>query len=1133
MKMRTLMADRLFTVMLCFGFVGVSFGQNAITPPYYCGFEDAVENALWELNVGGGLCNDKWYIGSAAFNEGTHSLYISDDDGRDAFFGAKQNVTVVRRAFTIPDGFYEVSFDWRNMAQANSGLYVCLYRQGSTILPPASDPVSAAIPQWVQDTWRDDLVLSDGSVMKCLFGKSDWTTTSFQFSMSGNIPLELAFVWINANTDEKITYPLAACIDNLQITSLECYKPRDFKVDAHCDSVVMSWAGDGFSTYSIEYKPNGASTWRVINDVRGDSYLLTGISEGVYDFRMRTLCFDYVTDKKSYSAYVTQNSQLVFCPGNHCINYVDFTDPSVSCYTGLAGNPNSFVKCDKPVDYGPEEALSRHTVNWTRKVYDPRTGYRLPTIPEGELASIRLGNWLLDGEAERIEFKYRVDAENTPILLMKYAIVFEDPEGHDETDKPYFSLRILDGDGFQIDPACGHVEFYADRNREGWHMEQEEDRDGVQSVIMWKDWTTIGLNVGDYDGQDITIQLETGDCTLLGHYGYAYFSLGCASGEIRTIGCGADDKMEMVAPEGFDYEWYLTEDDVLSRKQSYTVDAADTRTFYCRCSLKEKSGCSFVLSTMVAPREAYADYSYEWKPSNCQNIVRFRNKSHVISFDDDDNIIHTDEPCETTTWTFPGNDIIVENDPVYIFPPEGGTFDFSVKTEISNGKCFDVREGRIKVPSIVATHDTIVDTICHGGFYPFAGKILFKSDTVVHQTFNVAGCDSTVTLFLTVRPKIEDTVLDTTICHGDTLWVSMFSFTEPVNEKSVTLYTDRGCDSTVILNLTILDEVTFTASAIPEKETPNSGAIIIEDAPDNYTWTINGVENGALTGLPGGTYTVVVYNSHGCASKPIEVFIDRECLDVDVAVTGHVVCDGKFTIPFTVNSGFLSDYVISYDQKALDVGFENDSIAFVPGVQTLEVMVPAQCRPDFYTATLTFKDVICEDNVFPLTIEVDYPDTVVAQKWNDVLVVKNSDYNGGYDFSAFQWYRNDVLLPGETKPYIYLSNDEVFDTADEYRVLLTRSNDGVSISSCPVTPVVRSDVKDYPTVTVSQIGAKVMLSGISGIADVCIYDVLGRLIKKETAYGRVSELTMPSMTGVYLLVIEDCVQTVVHKIVIR
>ena len=63
-----------------------ALGQNIhITPPYYCGFEDATENALWELNIGSGTqCNDLWYIGTAAFNEGSHSLYISDNGGLDA-----------------------------------------------------------------------------------------------------------------------------------------------------------------------------------------------------------------------------------------------------------------------------------------------------------------------------------------------------------------------------------------------------------------------------------------------------------------------------------------------------------------------------------------------------------------------------------------------------------------------------------------------------------------------------------------------------------------------------------------------------------------------------------------------------------------------------------------------------------------------------------------------------------------------------------------------------------------------------------------------------------------------------------------------------------------------------------------
>ena len=55
---------------------------QAIQVPYQFGFEkDDPEIKNWKLNIGarGAYCADQWVVGSAEFNEGKQSLYISHD----------------------------------------------------------------------------------------------------------------------------------------------------------------------------------------------------------------------------------------------------------------------------------------------------------------------------------------------------------------------------------------------------------------------------------------------------------------------------------------------------------------------------------------------------------------------------------------------------------------------------------------------------------------------------------------------------------------------------------------------------------------------------------------------------------------------------------------------------------------------------------------------------------------------------------------------------------------------------------------------------------------------------------------------------------------------------------------------
>ena len=177
--------------------------------------------------------------------------------------------------------------------------------------------------------------------------------------------------------------------------------------------------------------------------------------------------------------------------------------------------------------------------------FDPNTNNRLQVIPPGSLASIRLGNWRTGGEAESITYTYTVDSM-AYILLLKYAVVLEDPSGHGHDVMPLFALDILDSRGNVIDANCGSAEFVPGTNTAGWN---------TMSGGVWKDWTEVGLNLQQYVGQTIKVRLLTKDCDWSGHYGYAYFTLDCGKGSLDGVSCGDVIPDSVCAPEGFVYEW--------------------------------------------------------------------------------------------------------------------------------------------------------------------------------------------------------------------------------------------------------------------------------------------------------------------------------------------------------------------------------------------------------------------------------------------------------------------------------------------------------------------------------------------------------------------------------------------------
>lgn len=1142
----------LFT-LLCAVQLSAQSG-NAITVPYTIDFENPTENQNWVTDdaVGTDRCTDKWYIGSApgAALDGANSLYISCDGGKTAEYCTERNIVVAYRLVELPAGNYNLSFDWKNLAPESSpqsGLYCVIYDLSSYDGElPESFPGSGDVNDAMYLVDQKQCTMADGTTMTCMKGSQEWLNAITNFTVQGNnSTMVIAFVWVNDERNEQ-AFPIAACVDNIQISSANCFVPTGLMVDGGCDSIGLSWTGSSMS-YELQYRPADAEQWRSIKDIVETEYKLPPMDEGLYDFRVRAVCSEDMV-----SAWVSLYSELVFCPENHCIDYIDFYSPNVHFYEAeIADNAiGSYSELSAPIDYGTNEQASRHTVYWKRNEYDPRTQYKLKTIPDGEYASVRIGNWeAYEGHAygDRIEYEYTVDPAK-PILILKYAIVLQNPNDptHQQKDQPYFELAVVDNSGNEINPDCGKVEFYADKNAEGWNS-YWPDPNVQTEVIVWKDWTTMGLDLSEYTG-NIRVRLTARDCLLGAHYGYAYFTLGCAEKELKNVSCGASDSVKLEAPAGFDYAWFLNargEDgsdnidwnDTVSHEQILGVEPSDVNEYVCVVSQTEKPGCSFQIRSTVSPREPYAGIGWRFVPKECTNIVQLINNSQVISFDSNGDTIYTGEPTETAYWDFFDGNPVYEERPTYVMPAEGGQLKVSLKAGIADDACVDDTTVIIDVPSIL-TPDTVIDTtICGGYSVQFAGQSYGETGIYYDSCVNRAGCDSVVILNLKVLDKIPDVDVVDTICFGETYYVGWREYTSGGVFEDIMITSANGCDSIVNLRLTVLEEVTFSYEVKDEVGLPNSGEIIIKDAPDGYTYSVNGEMGGPLTGLEGGIYKVVVFageGTHICQSDTAVIEVKKVCstVEVDTDSSFHVCADvEKLSIPFDIVEGALSRIDVKYGDKAKSAGFED--ISLDPGANAVDLFLPEAVRPDTYDASLDFIDPICDTISYPVTFDVYYAPGIVRQKWNNVLAVQNSGYNGGFDFSAFQWYKNGEPISGEVSSVLYLGEGVSFDINDVYHVLLTRADDEVSMPSCPVTLVQKEDISAYPQQTVVPAGAPLKIANVRSDVSVALYSVSGVLCYTGTVDTYSDQIVMPETVGVYVMVLKNGETEKHYKILVR
>ncbi len=91
--------------------------------------------------------------------------------------------------------------------------------------------------------------------------------------------------------------------------------------------------------------------------------------------------------------------------------------------------------------------------------------------------------------------------------------------------------------------------------------------------------------------------------------------------------------------------------------------------------------------------------------------------------------------------------------------------------------------------------------ICEGETYVFGEQTLTTSGEYTKVFESVSGCDSTVVLTLNVNPVYNQTD-EATICHGETYVFGTKNLTEAGVYTEV-FPSDTGCDSTVVLTLTV------------------------------------------------------------------------------------------------------------------------------------------------------------------------------------------------------------------------------------------------------------------------------------------------------------------------------------------
>lgn len=1090
----------LLSMLVCLAPFGASQlrAQTAIYN-YACDFEDPTENAQWNLLVGDQAASipNKWVINTAANNGGSHALYVSPDGGQTASYtGSPCVILASRTIFLGRTGVdYTLSFDWLANGYRDGGIDR-LYVAWVPLEDYYGDPVNiASVPNSVLGSELRSYCLELNPIgvtedeRLSLRNKSTWQScqTTISAGRTGKA-YRLVFIWVNGT----VVGDPGACIDNISILDgRACAAPTDLRITTSgTDTLRLTWEGDA-NQYEVGCYSYEKDTWQIY--ATGDNdFIFTNVPEGFCDFYVRTICWDTINQMEYYSGKIMDN-RFIYYPDNHCIDYITMSDDN--CY--ISTIKTNYVTDDygyrrEMVDNGSEDITSRHTHHYSKTETDPRTRGKLKTVPEGEIASVRLGNWDSGGESERVEFKFTVDS-TMPILILKYAVVLESP-GHDASKSPTdnnlqdprFTLDIL---GISAsDARCASADFTSSWVSDGWTRDTlDAITSGSRNMnVVWKDWTTVGVNLSDYMGETLTVQLTTYDCSMSAHFGYAYFTLGCDKAELDGESCDGSTMTEFRAPSGFDYKWYLATDPektLLSTAQTYVLtDSMDTREYAVDVIFKEDPSCYFTLRASSKPHYPVADFDYEIRQRDCRNYIYFTNYSRMEQVERYTNGRPNDTislEADAIVWDLGEYNYLMRNPEQYRlgeleFPQQGDTFQVSVRAIVNN--CDSICTKTIYLPAVGTDREERDVTACYG--YPYT--------------------------FLGTNP-------DGTEFIGGTYYES--------GTYNDTLISSVGCDSIITTHLFMTD----TLFSVLDTIILSDDALLFNDTLRNQT----------------GTYVHATKSVLGCDSIATLHLYVHEALVVEMAEQDNVCADAPtWTVPFTVRRGRTNAYSIRWESDTFD---DVDALP-IPDVAALEVDLPTTIFPDRYAATIIFHDSLhtyypatIADDTLHLTLQVLYPDTVLTQRWNDLLAVRNHEYNGGFDFIDYRWYKNGQPLEGEHNSYLYIPDG--LDFTAEYSVLLTRPGDSLALASCAFTPqpVSATDVPDIPTLVAKSQPIRIA-SAADRTVDATAYWITpaGAIIRRQQVEDGVG-LTAPDQAGFYLLVLLDTAENTrsIHSVVVH
>ena len=1020
---------------------------NVTAIPFTENFEES--NSYVQLS---GTGTNQWFVGNAtATVDGENSLYVSNDGGENnAYTHSESNAYAVMNIEFGDADEYFLSFDWKSRGESApwDRLMAFLMDENGNLSSLSRTYTIGRI--FNQSTFTAD---------------PTWQNATITLNDVQNTTKKLVFYWYNDGSGGN--NPPAA-IDNIMIA--ECVAPTNVAVSNITeDAADLVWADNGGSSvWNVEYKKADATTWTSI-EATTKAYSFSELRPNTtYDVRISGNCnetkYSEVSQFTTLCLATSSEREATICD-NETYTDADFTLTAEN--EGL-----NYVTLEN--QYGCDSTITLTlTVNPTyAPVFDVE-------ICEGE--SYTENNF---------------NVENPEPGVYQYTQELQTVNGCDSivtlnlTVNPVYAIDIVTS--ICQNQSYTENNFNIENEELGTHTYTQE----LQTINGCDSIVTLTLTVNPlleasispvicygetftYNGKDYTatgVYLDTVASSVTCDTAYTINLTVIRNQEERPVEICAGQSYQFKDEqwtisgtyvrvhegENGDCDTTVTYNLTVNPLKTSTIDAIITYgTSYTENGFNENETGTYTLTTpslltgcdstvtlnltvmnaletykeaTICANESYTDQDFV-EPLTLAGVYRDTLVSERYGIDSiivltlNVNPIYKNEPYEAEICA--GEEYTDEN---FVEPlKESGIY---TKTLQSVNGCDSV----VAVNLVVyPTYDIVIDTaICEGQSFVSEGFNVNATGTYYQRTQTAEGCDSIVTLHLTVNP-IKKTNLEATICEGQSYSENNFDVAgTEVGEFTYTqnLETYLGCDSTVTLTLTVN----------PVKATELEATICQGQTYTENNFDVAGEEAGVFT------YTQNLETSLGCDST---VTLTLTVNPIYNPVFDVVICEGE---SYTENN-FNENATGTYTQN---LQTENGCDSIV----TLNLTV----NP---VKTTNLEATICSgatysENNFNVTPIVDGSELEPGQKYKDLTYTQNLQTYLGCDSTVTLTLHvrpqyEEVITAEICKGETYTDYDFNAKRSGQYIQYRTTVDgcDSNLVLNLTVNPIYTKDVTEY------------------------------------------------------------------------